>query len=435
MSSLFGALDTAVSGLSAQSSAFSNISDNVANSQTTGFKGTNTTFTDYLTDSTASRNDSGSVAARPEYLNSVQGTISSSTNALAMAISGNGFFQVSKVSNDATGAPSLSSQQEYTRDGNFTLDSSGYLVNDTGEALNGWAADPTTGIINETTAAPLKINQSAYSPVPTSTVTLSANLPATPTANTPVSSQVNVYDATGTVHTVSLTWTQNANNDWSVAVTAPDAATPAVGGAEIQFGSTSGNPVSAGTIGSITNDTGSVSSTSYAAGGAASLTFSADFGSGAQPITLNLGTFGQPNGLTQYAGTSYTLAGISQNGVPPGSFSGVTTESSGNIVANYNNGQTRIVARVPLVSFAAPNALQRQDGQAFTATEASGAGLTNNAGTGGAGTLVTSSIEGSNVDIATEFTKLIVAQQAYAANAKVITTANTMLQQTLDIKQ
>ena len=161
----------------------------------------------------------------------------------------------------------------------------------------------------------------------------------------------------------------------------------------------------------------------------------ADFGNGPQAISLNLGTFGQSGGLTQYAGTAYTLNGLSQNGVPPGAFSGVTTESSGNIIANYNNGQTRIVARVPLVNFAAPDSLQRQNGQAFTSTESSGVALTNNAGSGGTGTLVTSSLEGSNVDIATEFTKLIVAQQAYAANAKVVTTANTMLQQTLDMKQ
>ncbi len=434
MASLFGALDTAVSGLTAQSAAFSNISDNVANSQTTGFKGTNTDFSDYLTTSTATKNDSGFVAARPEYLNNVQGTISSSTNALGLAISGNGFFQVSQVSNDSTGKPTLGTQSEYTRDGNFSLDSSGYLVNDTGEALNGWTADPATGIVDESQAAPILINQSSYSPVATSTITLSANLPATPAANTPVTSQVDVYDATGTMHTLSLAWTQNATNDWSVAVTAPDATTPGLGGADIQFGNTSGNAVAAGTIGNITSDA-PATSTSFASDGPATLNLSADFGNGPQAISLSLGSYGQPSGLTQYAGTAYTLSGISQNGVPPGAFSGVTTESSGNIIANYNNGQTRIVARVPLVNFAAPDALQRQNGQAFTATESSGVALTNNAGSGGTGTLVTSSLEGSNVDIATEFTKLIVAQQAYAANAKVVTTANTMLQQTLDMKQ
>ena len=435
MSSLFGALETAVSGLTAQSAAFSNISDNVANSQTTGFKGTDTTFADYLTNSTAVTNDSGFVAARPGYRNDVQGTIASSTNALALAISGQGFFQVSQTTNDATGAPQLSATAEYTRDGNFSLDSAGYLVNDTGQALNGWTANPLTGTINETQAGPIKVDQAALSPVATSKVSLTANLPATPASTTPVTSQVNVYDAKGTLHTVSLNWTQNATDDWTVAVNAPDAATPAVGGAEVKFGAASGNGVPAGTIGSIGTDTGTVTSTAYSASGAASLTFTADFGSGPQPITVALGTYGQATGLTQYAGSTYTLSGITQDGIPPGNFSGVTTESSGNVIANYNNGQTRIVGRVPLVRFADPDALQRQDGQAFTATAASGVALTNNSQSGGTGQLVTSALEGSNVDIATEFTKLIVAQQAYSANTKVVTTANELLQRTIDMKQ
>ena len=435
MSSLFGALDTAVSGLTAQSAAFSNISDNVANSQTTGFKGTTTNFSDYLTTSTASSNDSGFVKASPGYENNVQGTISTSGNPLALAIDGNGFFQVSQVSTTTTGATTVGTQQLYTRDGNFSLDANGYLVNDTGEALNGWTADPTTGAISENQAGPIQINQSAYAPVPTSTVTLSANLPATPAANTPVTSQVNVYDAQGTMHAVSLSWTQNANNDWTVAISAPDATTPAIGGAEVKFGSASGNAVPAGTIGSISSDTGAVTSSSYSASGAANLTFTADFGSGPQPISVSLGTYGTANGVTQYAGTSYTLSGISQNGVAPGAFSGVTTDTSGNVIANYNNGQTRTVARVPVINFAAPDSLQRQNGQAFTATQASGVGLTNNAGTGGSGTLVTSSLENSNVDIATEFTKLIITQQAYSANTKIVTTANDMLQRTIDMKQ
>ena len=435
MSSLFGALGTAVSGLTAQSAAFSNISDNVANSQTTGFKGTETDFADYLTTSTAATNDSGFVTARPGYLNDVQGTIGASTNPLALAISGNGFFQVSQVSNDATGAPTLSTTSEYTRDGNFSLDANGYLVNDTGEALNGWTADPATGEITENTAAPIKVDQSAFSPVATSQVTLTANLPATPSAATPVTSQVNVYDAKGTLHTVSLTWTQNAQDDWSVAVNAPDATTPAVGGADVKFGAASGNGVGAGTVGSIGSDTGAVTSTAYSANGPASLTFTADFGSGPQAITVGLGNYGESTGLTQFAGTAYSLGGISQNGIPPGNFSGVTLQSSGNVIANYNNGQTRIVARVPLVNFADPDALQRQNGQAYTQTASSGVALTNNAGSGGTGSLVTSSLEGSNVDIATEFSKLIVAQQAYSANTKIVTTANDMLQRTIDMKQ
>ncbi len=434
MSSLFGALDTSVSGLTAQSAAFGNISDNVANSQTTGFKQTDTSFEDYLTTSNQSTNDSGFVTARPEYQNDVQGTIAASTNPLAMAISGQGFFQV--VSQTSAGsATTLGTQTQYTRDGDFSMDKNGYLVNGSGLALEGWSANATTGVINQNQISPIQINQSSFAPVPTKEVTLAANLPATPSANTPISSQVNVYDAKGTLHTVSLTWTQNATDDWTVAINAPDATTPALGGAEVKFGAASGNAAAAGTVGSLTNATGTVTASSYAASGPATLSFSADFGEGAQAINLQVGSFGKPSGLTQYAGTTYTLNGLSQDGIPPGAFSSVTTQTSGDVVVNYDNGQSRVVAQVPLVQFANPDGLQRQNGQGFTASNESGVPLAQSAGTGGAGSLVGSSLEGSNVDIATEFTKLITAQQAYGANAKMITTASDMLTTTIDMKR
>ncbi len=434
MASLFGALDTAVSGLTAQSAAFSTISDNIANSQTTGFKAANTTFSDYLTTSTAATNDSGFVSARPEYENTGQGTIAASTNATALAISGSGFFQVNHETIDATGASVLGAQTQYTRDGNFKLDSNGYLVNDSSEALNGWSVNPTTGIANQNTAMPIKVNQSPLPPTATATVTLAANLPASPASTAPISSQVNVYDAKGTLHSVGLQWTQNSADTWTVAISAPDAATTALGSAQVTFGAASGNAVAAGTVGSISGDTGTVTSTAYSATGPATLNFTADFGSGAQPVTLNLGAYGASKGLTQYAGTTYTLNGLTQDGVAPAAFSGVTVQPSGDVVANYANGATKIVAQVPLTKFANPDALQRQDGQGFTATTASGAGLVEAAGSGGVGTLVASATEGSTVDIATEFTKLIVAQQAYSANSKVVTTAEQLLQTTLNMK-
>ena len=334
----------------------------------------------------------------------------------------------------------LSSQTEYTRDGDFSLDKNGYLVNDVGQVLNGYAVNPTTGVLNQTQVTPLQINQSAFSPVATQNVTLNANLPATPTTGTgtaasPIASQVNVYDADGTMHTVSLDWVQNSANNWTVSIAAPDANPPTLGSANVQFGNASVNNTPAGTIGTITGGTGTVTTSNYTPNGAATVGFTANFGDGNQPITLNLGSFGGSSGVTQYSGSTYTLEGISQDGVAPGSFSGITMQTSGDVVANYNNGQTRIVGQVPLTTFADPDQLQRQNGQAYTPTINSGDALAQSAGSGAAGSLVVGSLEGSNVDIATEFTKLIVAQQAYSANAKVVTTANTLLQTTLDMKQ
>lgn len=444
MSSLFGALDTAVTGLTAESTAFGNISDNIANSQTTGFKAIDTNFEDYLTTSTATVNDSGSVVATPGYENNVQGTITASTNLNALAISGQGFFQVSQeIATNAT-TDTLSPQAEYSQDGNFNLDNNGFLINDAGQVLDGWSVNPTTGAVDQNTLQPIQVNQTSLAPQETKNVTLSANLPATPDTSasaSPISSQISVIDGEGTKHPVNLGWApvSGSTNTWTLTITSPD--DPALNSsATVVFGDGSAPGIGAGTIESITGisgatpDTTTTSSTTSTPQSLATLGFTTTFNGVQQPITLNLGTVGGDNGLTQFAGTSYSLGGLTQDGIPPGSYTGYSIESSGAVVLNYNNGQTRTVAQVPIVQFANPDGLQRQNGQAFTATTASGAALAQAAGTG-AGSLVTGSVEASNVDIATEFSQLIVSQNAYAANAKLVTTADQLLQTTINMKQ
>jgi flagellar hook protein FlgE len=124
-----------------------------------------------------------------------------------------------------------------------------------------------------------------------------------------------------------------------------------------------------------------------------------------------------------------------QDGAAPGSFTGISATADGNIVANYNNGRTVTIAQIPLVTFENADDLQRQNGQAFTATENSGAAQVEPLDTNGAGGLVVGSVESSNVDIASQLSQLIVAQQAYGANAKVITTSDQLLTTTLNMKQ
>jgi flagellar hook protein FlgE len=441
--SLFGAMNTAISGLTAQSNAFSNISDNVANSQTVGYKRVDTNFIDYLTTSNATTNDSGAVVTTPDYVNNVQGTITQTDNPLGLAIAGQGFFAVSQQNGEINNLPTFSAQQYYSRAGDFQMDKNGYLVNSAGEFLNGWPVNAQTGVVNQNALQQIQVTQTVYNPVPTSSVTLSANLPATPasgtaTAGNPISSDIDVYDALGTMHTVTLNWVQTAQDTWSVKVDSPDDTGAADRGtADVDFGpTTSGNPVPSGTVGNLAADPadlGTIATSPYAANTAATVAFTTNFGSGNQTITINLGTYGQTNGVTQYAGTQYNLRGLTQNGVPPGAFSSVTTQTNGDIVVNYDNGQSRTIAQVPVVTFNDANQLQRQDGQAFTASTNSGTPLAEAPGTNGAGTLVTQSVESSNV--ATEFSKLIVAQQAYSANTKMVTTADQMLQQTINMKQ
>lgn len=432
--SLFGALTTAISGLSAQSAAFGNIGDNVANSQTVGYKRVDTNFEDYLTTSSPVANQSGSVVARPDYVNTVQGTVTQTDSPLNLAITGQGFFSVTRQVGETNGVPLFTPNPEFTRAGNFALNKGGYLVNSDGEYLNGWLAD-SAGTLDQTKTQPIQIGQSGFSPQPTKNATLAANLPATPDGS-PITTQIPATDALGKSQTLNLSWTQvaGAANTWGVSVTQGGSAT-VLGTAQVTFGPGGAPGAPQGTLSSVGAATGALTGSAFSVGGAATLGIAADFGSGAQPITLNLGHFGQSDGLTQYAGTTFSLRALTQDGVPPGGYSGVTTQANGNVVVNYDNGQSRVVARVPLVTFANANALQRQDGQAFTATQGSGAAQTMQAGTNGAGQLIVSSVESSNVDIAAEFTKLIVAQRAYTANTKMVTTGDELLQATIDMKR
>ncbi|MGH7227333.1 MAG: flagellar hook-basal body complex protein, partial [Gemmataceae bacterium] len=341
-----------------------------------------TNFVDYLTTSTATVNDPGAVVAQPDYLNSVQGTITQVDNPLGMAIAGQGFFAVSQETGEASGVPTFNPQQFYSRAGDFTLNDSGYLVNSAGEYLNGWTVDPSTGIVNQNSLAPIQVTQAVYNPVATSAVTLSANLPATPadgtaTSTSPISSDIDVYDALGTQHVITLNWVQTSPDNWSVQINCPDSATPDCGTADVSFGPNAAGDANApsGTIGNLAvdgTDPGGVSVTPAVDGTPGIVSFSADFGSGTQNINLSLGNYGGTNGVTQYAGTEYNLEGLTQNGVPPGSFAGVTPQANGDIVVNYNNGQSRTIGQVPMVTFNNPDALQRQDGQSFTETIGSG---------------------------------------------------------------
>lgn len=374
----------------------------------------------------------GNVATgSPEYINTVQGTVSQSDNPLSLAISGQGYFSVSQGSSSGNGTTAFSIQPAYTRAGDFQLDKSGYLVNSAGNYLNGWKVD-ASGVSDTTNLKPILVNQATFNPVATSQMTVSANLVPSatplPTPAPTASSVEDVYDQEGTAHQLTLTYTATGANTWSVGVA--DDTGASIGTANLTFAAN-------GTLSEVVS--GGVDNTT--AGSAATMTLTTTYpatspaGAGTQSIALNLGAIGSTTGLTQFAGTAYTPRGISQDGVPPGSFSSLTTTSAGGIIANYDNGQSRTIAQVPITTFQAPDQLQRLDGSAFSATLASGNPLTQASGNNGAGKIDTQSVEASNVDISSEFTKLIVAQQAYSANAKLITTANDLLQVTVNMKQ
>lgn len=435
--SLFGALTTAISGLNAQSRALGHVSDNVSNSQTVGFKRVDTGFVNFLTQSSNDSHSPGSVIARPDYTNAVQGTIEQSEDPLALAIGGQGFFSVAAARGTANGRPVFDERQFFTRAGDFRLDRDGFMVNGSGYYLQGWPAD-SAGNPDRTTLAAIQVNQQVFNPIATTRMELAANLPPTAPA-APVSAQMQAYDTLGTRHIVNLSFTQTAPNVWSMAIDVPsDIAAPARGTAEIRFGA-GGPPVVAaapdGTIAGFGAVTGSVTAAAAATGDPADITFNADFGQGAQTMTLNLGAFAEARGLTQFTASTFSVRNQTQDGVPLGSYAGLSMRENGDVAVNYDNGQSRVVARVPLVAFSDPDKLQRLDGQAFMRTVESGEARVTDASSNGVGKLVTGSLERSNVDIATEFTKLIVAQRAYTANTRLVTASDELLQETINMRR
>lgn len=755
--SILGAMFTAVSGINAQSRAIGHISDNIANSQTTGYKKVDTRFETLITVSNQNVHAPGGVIASPYFANQVQGNINQTQSATNLAITGQGFFIVSRADSQSATQTTFSPLRYYTRAGDFEVNRDGYLVNNGNYYLNGWSVDPETGVADTSVVSPIHIEQVIDEPTPTSQINFVGNLPANskinPTPPLPPSN-VQVFDALGNPHNVQLVWTKRADNLWkldiiaadssldpvngnisgvndqtavtanvqpnvapvaqvdtvtlptaglapsrtltvtigsaSVSVTAPStgysatqlasALVSAINGnasmsatvtasnvvgntfqivadapgtpfsvslagngsgqsslfnvpaalptgadtASFQIGATTvtvtgplasatavrdalvtaingnvtlaaqvtavadpnnptqfyvqadatagtftailggtsapvavssdppssfavttanvaavaqtdsltlGGTVGPGEIGDVFTLTIGTQSISYitdgtetslsdlatrfaaqinnnpglgvtatAAGSVISLTaanagvpfssaatasngtvpgfidvqfgtnpatagkvvavsnqfnpsgnatvpvlqtanqnidinFQVDYGLGAQTIALNLGQFQNTTGLTQFAGDTIDVSRLTQDGVPQGLLKDVKIRDNGDVELQYDNGRSRVFFRVPLAQFNDPTALKREVAQGFTETFDSGEVQIGNAGANGSGTMRGSALEGSNVDIAEEFSKMIVTQRAYSANTRVITTADEMLAEVLNIKR
>jgi flagellar hook protein FlgE len=430
--SIFGALDAAVSGLAANSNALGIISDNISNSNTIGYKDTSTDFRTLVTASgSPSLYSPGGVQSSPLYNVAQQGVLQAESSPTDLAISGGGFFVVN--SNAAGGSSGTIS---YTRAGNFTVDANGNLVNAAGLFLQGQpltaaqAAQIATGnnnVLTTTTPSLLQtvnVSNNAGTAQQTSNVSLVANLPANATGAQTMT--VPVYDSLGVQHNMTLTFTPSGTaNQWTVAASFTGAgtstATIAAGDNVVQF-NTDGTLNSAGTT--------------FNAASALSIAWDPTVSGGTSPQTVNfnLGNNGTSSGLSQI-GTTFSIGQINQDGVQFGNFAGVTVNQNGVVTANYDNGLNRAIYILPLGTFSDPNGLQPQSGNTYTETANSGTVVLREAGTGSAGTIAPSSLEDSTVDIATEFSNLIVTQRAYEANSKIITTADQMLQTLIQAKQ
>ncbi len=442
--SLYAALQVAVGGLAAQSSSIGNISDNLANSQTTGYKGIGTRFESLVTQSSATMNDPGGVIATPYYSNGDQGTISEDSSATSLAISGSGYFPVRAPIVGSDGLATFGNTTYFTRAGDFALDKNGYLVNSGNYYLTGYTVDAAS-VVDSSSVNAIQISALLDNPVGTSVLEYAANLPSSAAVNFESSpSTIEIYDDIGGSHDMAFTWTKTATNTWNLNLLIPDGVSdgggpPTYTDYDVDIVYTFNTGANAGTIASIAADTTvpaqwTVVDNTAEAINMAELEITLSFeGVGDQTISLDFGTYDTSDGVTQFADTTVSVTTLDQNGIPRGSFQGLAIDENGFVTLNYDNGRSRTIAQIPIVQFFAQNQLQRLSGGAFSQTLASGSARYAAAGTNGGGTISGYALEGSNVDIAEEFTKLIQAQQIYSANAKTITTANNMMQEAINI--
>ncbi|GJE40888.1 flagellar hook protein FlgE [Methylobacterium soli] len=468
---IFTALQTAVTGLKAQSYAIGNISGNIANSQTTGYKRIDTSFVDLIAEQTPKHEVAGTVMSQAQLTNSLQGPITQTSVPTNMAINGQGFFTVQEKSGDANGQASFSGNTLYTRRGDFTLDKNGYLANGAGAYLLGDNLDPESGQV--VSSGPIKINNATLPAKQTTSISYGANLPKVPIT---VASQGG--DSTPYAVAASIV-TDSAATPAATPITVKAADSQAlldksIAGPAVTAYTASGAPVSLSTRwakvqdASVTPPKDAVWNLYYAssassaakdsdwinAGAAFSFDGSGKFvpptntavatlgadgssaikipavtvdGAAVGDVTINIGA----NALTQYASSagSVTTNTLTQNGYAAGTLNSVSVTADGKIVGSFSNGSTIPVASVGIVHFMNPDGLSPQSGGNYDQTLDSGVPI---AGLNGA-KLVGSNVESSNTDIAGEFSKMIVTQQAYSANTRVMSTAQQMMSDLLNV--
>ena len=414
------AFSIALSSLKAESDAINSTGHNLANINTNGFKGSNVDFRDLVATSLGAGNAATQfglgVQTPLDHQIFSQGPISSSSSPWATAIQGNGFF----VTQSANGA------QGYTRDGDFTLSANGALQTLTGDKVQGWMEN--NGVLN-TTGAPgdmVLSTGSVVPPVASSAVTIKANLNAAgvaPTTNT-LSVPMQVTDSLGNNHTLTVTFTKSTTtaNSWTYDVTVP------------------GSDLAGGTAGTTT----SILATP------GTLTFQADgtLATASQtPITLNLNnladgannvalTWNPTNSDGSSAITQFSQAStydVTIDGSQAGQLSSLGIGNGGQIVAAYTNGTQKTVGQLAMASFRNTDSLQDLGNNTFGTTGQTAPPSIGLPQTGGRGQMLANSLEGSNVDIATQFTNLITYQRGYQASSRVITTADQMLQDIMAI--
>jgi flagellar hook protein FlgE len=414
----------AVTGLRSHQAFMDVVGNNIANVNTTGYKTSSVLFEDLLsqqlsgaglpTAATGGTNPAQvglGVRLTGVSINFAQGATQLTGRSTDFAIQGDGFFAVDQ-----------GGQTAYTRNGSFSLDANGNLVTADGAFVKGWQADQNGAVSTNASVGHLKIPVGQIiNPITTTTMKIGGNLPADAAVGTVVNAGINVDNSLGTSVPLRAEFTKIADNagevNWQVKVY--DSANNVVMGAA---------PVTFDLTGALTS--GNVTVTDAQLDGIAGTTGTWD----PAGITLDFGTATDPDRLSGAGGLN-TAAALSQNGSGVGSVIGFSVSEQGLITGTFSNGRSQALGQIAMATFSNPNGLQKNGSSLYSATVNSGAAQIGVAGQGGRGTLSGGTLEMSNVDLAAEFTNLIVAERGFQANSRVITTSDQILQDLVNLKQ
>jgi flagellar hook protein FlgE len=432
--SIQDAMSSGVSGLDAETQALNVIGNNVSNVSTTGYKEQRADFENILGQSISNSNGSSSSVGAGVQISGVdtmytQGTLTNTGVSTDMAITGNGFFM---VNGNVGGLPGT----YYTRDGQFSINAKGAIVNENGLNVQGYEA-----LGNGTFSAAvgnLTVGTSALPPNATTQITLAANLnsastiptaawdPQNPSATSNFSTSVTTYDSLGNAHQLQVYFRETAANTWDYHVLA--------NGAEVT-GGTPGQNVEVGT-GTLAFTTGGALQTITTTTPIVANFVGATAG---QAITLNFGsqTSGGGTGLdgvTQFAAPS-NVETQSQDGYASGQLAGVNVDQNGVITGTYSNGQQLAIGQLAIATFQSNQGLAQTGQNLLAQTNASGLAAVGTAAAGGRGSITGGSLEQSNVDLASQMVDMITHERAFQSDSKTIQTADQMLQVITQLKQ
>jgi flagellar hook protein FlgE len=447
----------ALSGLRSQGENIRVISNNIANSQTVGFKGSRTAFADIFAGCTGCGAQAGlGVRVVDIQQDFSAGALENTGRGLDLAISGQGFFRMEKTNGEIV----------YSRNGQFNQDANGYLVNATGQFLTGFGltdpADPFSALAAGGAPQRIQITQDALGPNATTQADAIYNLnsstvvgqdlqtadiltdPTTPATTAPISyhysSSFTAFDSLGNERIVTIYYEKTGNNTWEATVTLDGFKSGWNGTAiDFQLNFTSDGVLDATAITNNNNANGGVAAAPTVgtlADGQVGLTFTV-----ADPVTATTYDLGGAATLAfdlDLAGTTQFNSGsiqnsLTQDGFAPGSLIGIEIEDDGTVMRIFSNEERRAAGQIVLANFINPEGLSPDGDNAWREARASGQPNIGVAGTGVLGTIEGQTLESSNVDLATELVNMIVSQRAYQANSTSISTQDELLQTIINL--